>query len=167
VALRLGQVVKSPGRARNHRGAVLAVSCLLAQIPAWGADYRAGDLIVTQPWARPTLPPRPWERLFLGEECRQQGGPADVDQQSHVPLGRNSRKPHRAGNGSDARGAVGRVSPGAEVKIEPGALHVMLLDLKRPLTPGMEFPVSLRFRDAGVLTVQVLVNTGNEQRRDV
>jgi len=48
--------------------------------------------------------------------------------------------------------------PGATVKSEPGGLHVMLLDLTQPLVAGMKFPLVLRFRDAGALTIQVLVD---------
>jgi copper(I)-binding protein len=33
----------------------------------------------------------------------------------------------------------------------------MLIGLQHPLMAGTEFPLSLRFRDAGVLTVQVAV----------
>jgi copper(I)-binding protein len=47
--------------------------------------------------------------------------------------------------------------PGATVKIEPGALHIMLLGLKHPLVAGSTFPLSLTFRDAGILVVQVSV----------
>ena len=43
------------------------------------------------------------------------------------------------------------------VKSEPGGLHVMLLDLTQPLAAGMKFPLMLRFRDAGPLTIQVPV----------
>ena len=48
--------------------------------------------------------------------------------------------------------------PGATVKIEPGGLHVMLVGLTRALTPGMEFPMALTFRDNGVLAVMVKVS---------
>jgi copper(I)-binding protein len=153
-------VVKLPGRARNHRGAVLAVSCLLAQIPAWGADYRAGDLIVTQPWARPTPPSATVGAVYFS--VRNAGSKADRLMSISSPMSRSVEiHESRTVQGMVQMRAVPSVEcpPGAEVKIEPGALHVMLLDLKRPLTPGMEFPLSLRFRDAGILTVQVLVNT--------
>ncbi len=46
---------------------------------------------------------------------------------------------------------------GATVKIEPGALHIMLEGLKQPLVAGSTFPLSLKFRDAGILVVQVSV----------
>ncbi len=48
--------------------------------------------------------------------------------------------------------------PGAIVKVEPGGLHIMLGGLRSPLTAGMHFPLLLRFRHAGDLTVQVVVN---------
>jgi copper(I)-binding protein len=47
--------------------------------------------------------------------------------------------------------------PGSTVKVEPGALHIMLLGLKQPLVAGSTFPLSLKFRDAGMLVVQVSV----------
>jgi len=46
---------------------------------------------------------------------------------------------------------------GATVNSEPGGLHVMLVGLNRPLMAGTTFPVTLRFRDAGVLTLQIPV----------
>jgi copper(I)-binding protein len=47
--------------------------------------------------------------------------------------------------------------PPGLTKIEPGGLHVMLLGLTHPLAAGTAFPLTLRFRDAGSLTVQVVV----------
>jgi periplasmic copper chaperone A len=47
--------------------------------------------------------------------------------------------------------------PGVTVKSEPGALHVMLMGLTRPLVTGTVFALTLQFRDAGALTVQVPV----------
>ncbi len=52
------------------------------------------------------------------------------------------------------------MSAGVAVKSEPGGLHVMLLGLTQPLRAGTEFPLSLRFRDAGVLDVKVIVEAG-------
>jgi len=49
------------------------------------------------------------------------------------------------------------IPPGATIKIEPGALHIMLQGLKQPLEPGTAFSLTLEFRDAGMLLVQVPV----------
>ncbi len=48
--------------------------------------------------------------------------------------------------------------PGGTVRSEPGGLHVMLVGLSRPLTPGMQYPLSLAFQDGGTLTVMVTVS---------
>lgn len=49
------------------------------------------------------------------------------------------------------------VEPGKPVRLEPGGLHIMLMGLVRPLAPGTQYPLTLRFRDAGSITVQVEV----------
>lgn len=45
----------------------------------------------------------------------------------------------------------------SRVRFEPGTLHVMLLNLKQPLTEGQHFPLKLRFAHAGERTVEVVV----------
>jgi len=47
--------------------------------------------------------------------------------------------------------------PGVTVKVQPGGMHIMLINLKHPLVAGSTFPLSLKFRDAGMLVVQVSV----------
>jgi hypothetical protein len=46
---------------------------------------------------------------------------------------------------------------GATVKIEPGGLHIMLLGLKEPLVAGSSFPLTLVFRGAGRIALQVSI----------
>ena len=51
-----------------------------------------------------------------------------------------------------------RVSPGAAATVlQPGGAHVMLEGLKRPLKEGETFPLSLTFKKAGKLNVEVQV----------
>jgi len=42
--------------------------------------------------------------------------------------------------------------PGKTVKLEPGGLHIMLLELKRPLKEGDKVPLALSIRHAGTAT---------------
>jgi copper(I)-binding protein len=54
--------------------------------------------------------------------------------------------------------AEGVATPaGASVAFAPGGLHVMLMGLSQPLTPGARFPLTLVFERAGELTVEVEV----------
>ena len=49
------------------------------------------------------------------------------------------------------------IEPGETLKIEPGAIHLMLVELKAPLTEGGSVPLTLQFRAAGALTVQLRI----------
>lgn len=49
------------------------------------------------------------------------------------------------------------VAPGEPAVLQPGGLHVMLLDLKGPLKDGESFPLTLTFEKAGKVTVSVAI----------
>ena len=49
------------------------------------------------------------------------------------------------------------VAPGMTVKFEPGGLHVMLHDLKRPLTVGQTVPLVITLAGGGTLKVTATV----------
>jgi copper(I)-binding protein len=129
-----------------------------AQAPPQAADYRAGGMVVAQPWSRPTPPVATVGVAYFS--MTNVGGKADSLIAISSPIARKVEiHESRTVQGMVKMRAVPSVEcpPGATVKIEPGGLHVMLVDLSRPLAAGTQFPLSLRFRDAGVLTVQVRV----------
>jgi copper(I)-binding protein len=49
------------------------------------------------------------------------------------------------------------VNPGEPAVLRPGGLHIMLIDLARPLRAGETIPLTLRFEKAGDVTVNVAV----------
>lgn len=49
------------------------------------------------------------------------------------------------------------VPAGGTVELKPGGLHIMLMDLKRPLAAGDRFTVTLRFERSGEQQVEVEV----------
>jgi periplasmic copper chaperone A len=49
------------------------------------------------------------------------------------------------------------IPPRGEVRLAPGALHVMLVGLKSPLFEGTSFPMILVFERAGEVEVEVMV----------
>lgn len=49
------------------------------------------------------------------------------------------------------------VKPGSPITLSPGGLHVMMMDLKKPLTDGQDFPLTLVFEKAGKIQVNVHV----------
>ena len=61
----------------------------------------------------------------------------------------------RGGHGAHAsRWRDGRSQPGATVTVEPGGMHLMLVDLKAPLVAGKSVPLVLS-SSAGKITVQL------------
>lgn len=54
------------------------------------------------------------------------------------------------------------VPAGGTVSLQPGGLHIMLIDLKQPLRQGETFPLSLTFAKAGTLAVDVPVKSPAE-----
>ena len=52
------------------------------------------------------------------------------------------------------------VEAGGEAHLEPGGLHIMLIDLRRSLAEGDTIPLTLRFRTSGPLELQVPVRRG-------
>jgi copper(I)-binding protein len=49
------------------------------------------------------------------------------------------------------------IPPGREVRLEPGGLHIMLMQLQEPLKEGGQMPLTLVFEQAGEITVTALV----------
>ncbi|WP_207537330.1 copper chaperone PCu(A)C [Sabulicella rubraurantiaca] len=49
------------------------------------------------------------------------------------------------------------VQPGTVVTLRPGGLHLMLYGLARPLSPGEQIPVTLRFERAGEIEARLQV----------
>jgi periplasmic copper chaperone A len=49
------------------------------------------------------------------------------------------------------------IPAGGSVALKPGSYHVMLIGLKKPLTAGEKFPLTLTFEKAGNISVTVLV----------
>jgi periplasmic copper chaperone A len=139
-------------------GVAWLVLWFLVQAPAQAADYRAGDLVVAQPWSRPTPPAATVGVVYFS--ITNVGGKTDRLISISSPIARKVEiHENRTVQGIVQMRAVASIDcpPGVVVKVEPGGLHIMLLDLSRPLTAGLEFPLSLRFRDAGIVTVQVQV----------
>jgi copper(I)-binding protein len=54
------------------------------------------------------------------------------------------------------------IPAGATVALAPQGTHVMLMGLEEPLVAGQRFPLTLRFAEAGTVTVIVVVRAPGE-----
>jgi periplasmic copper chaperone A len=147
----------------THLRPVLALA-LLGLLPQFARAAESSNarqfptITVIEPWARATPPGMTMTAAYLSITNR---GPrpdvlvsasspaaADVDLHRSVVQGGMSRM--------QPAGAV-TIAPGSTLRIEPTGLHMMLVGVAAPLLPGASLPLTLRFRDAGEITVQVAI----------
>ena len=138
--------------------AAVHASLLLAGVPALAQDaqtYRAGPLVIETPWSRATP------------------GGAKIGA-GYMRIVNHGTEPDRLVGGSMAAAGgfalhettnvdgVARmrpvegglvIAPGATVDLSPGGVHVMLVDLKRPLKEGDTVEGTLVFEKAGTVSI--------------
>ena len=130
------------------------IACL-ASAPARAEDVKAGDLVITQAWTRATPGGAKTGGGFLTIENKGSapdklvGVSADAAGKVEVPEmamdgGVMKMRPVEGGLPID---------PGKTVKLAPGGLHLMMMDLKSPLKQGEKLPITLQFEKAGKVAV--------------
>jgi periplasmic copper chaperone A len=135
------------------------VLCLfMLQSSAQTTGVRVGKLLVTKAWSRPTPPGSTVGAAYFS--ITNLGSTADrlISLSSPIASKVEIHEAHEVHGVVEMR-AVPAVEcpPGTSVKIESGGLHVMLIGLTRALVAGVSFELSLQFRDAGAVTIQVPV----------
>jgi hypothetical protein len=127
-------------------------------LPAIAHDYKAGDLHIGHPWARPTVAGQKSGGAFLKVENRGTApdkllsARADIAESTEVHTMTMDGNVMRMRELSELPIAAGQT-----VELKPGGLHLMFMGLKAPLTVGQSVPVTLKFERAGEVTVQVKV----------
>lgn len=151
---------------RQHVSAALAILyCMAAWVAACAipaaaqaGGLRAGDLVIETPWARATPP---GAIVGAGYFVVRNGGTtgdrlvgatttAAAMVQIHEVTMADGAMQMRERPGVD-------IPPGGTVRLEPGGLHLMLMDLAKPLVTGESVPVTLEFAKAGRVTVELSV----------
>ena len=129
-----------------------------AQSPAQTAEAHRGPITISQAWSPATPPTATVAAVYFS--VSNSGSQADLLLALSSPVAarvelHESRDAHGV---LEMRELTSLPCPaGATVLSRPGGLHVMLIGLSRPLTAGTVFPLALRFRDAGTLTLQIPV----------
>jgi len=136
----------------------LLLAQFAAQLPAQTAGARRGPLTISQAWS-PAVPPTA-SVAAVYFSINNAGSQPDLLLALSSPIAarvelHESRDVHGV---LEMRELASLPCPaGATVASKPGGLHVMLIGLNRPLIAGTAFPLALRFRDAGNLTLQIPV----------
>ena len=138
--------------------AALAAALLFGQT-ASAHEFKLGDLEITHPWSRATLP-----------GAKVAAGYLTVKNNGSTPDRLVSATADIAGKGEvhemTVKDGVMTMRPlaggleipaGGEVKLEPGAYHLMFKGLKAPAVEGVKFPGTLTFEKAGTVKVEFAV----------
>ncbi|HEX5163110.1 MAG TPA: copper chaperone PCu(A)C [Steroidobacteraceae bacterium] len=143
---------------RRRLAALLGAAVLV--LPAMAGDYTLGNLTISHPWSRATAPGMPMGVAYLAITNR--GKAADALVAASTPAAAQVEIHQTTLSDGMARMRPVQevvIAPGSTVKIEPGGIHLMLVGLKQPLSPLDTVPLTLRFRDAGEITIQLSIES--------
>ena len=137
-------------------GMWLAFTLNLSQVMAH--DYSAGQLVIAHPWAPPTLGKQRIGVVYF--TLRNQGPDMDRLLAIDLPDGGQAQM-----HDSQMQDGVMRMRPadavlipaGGELVLQPGGMHVMLMDLPGPLIEGDGLKLILRFEAAGPVEMEAAV----------
>jgi copper(I)-binding protein len=133
---------------------------LLATVHAAPREYKAGDLLIVEPWSQELPPGSPTAAVYF--ELRNRGLDDDTLTSVDTPIAAEAQlHQHINQDGmmkmQQVRGVT--IPASGHAVFAPMAFHVMLLDLKlsSPLQAGQHFPLTLHFAKAGDFVVEVQV----------
>jgi periplasmic copper chaperone A len=127
-------------------------------LPAAAQRYDLGTLTITHPWARPTAPGMPMGVAYL--TITNNGKVPDALVAASTPVATRVEFHQTSIADGMARMRPLReivVAPGQTVRVEPGGIHLMLVDLESALVTGKPVPLTLEFRVAGRTTVELSI----------
>ena len=134
-----------------------------AQEAAEPASLALGKLVLSGPFSRATLPGAPVAAGFLSvtnagaEDDRLVSATSDVagDTQIHeMAMVGDVMRMRPLADGLP-------VPAGATVTLSPGGVHLMFMDLRRPLVEGETVEVTLTFERAGRITVPLAIGASD------
>lgn len=137
----------------------LAAAMLFIAAPAIAGDYTLGKLELDQPWTRATPPGAKAAGGFVtivngGEEddrlVSAEAAFAGRVELHTMDMTDGVMKMRHLPDGIP-------VSAGETVSLAPGGLHVMFMELKKPIAEGAPVPVTLTFEKAGSIEVEMSV----------
>ena len=133
------------------------VSLWVAALIGTAVAASNSSIEVLNTWARATVPGASTGAAFMtvratGEADQLVGASSPVAEHVdvHSSVMNNGIMEMRAMDAVD-------VVPGRPTTFAPGGLHFMLMGLRHPLAEGSTFPLTVRFRKAGAITVNVRV----------
>lgn len=142
-----------------HIARLFVLACIAIAPTVSAQEHHIGDIVVTAPWARATPGHAKIGGAYLTLTTR--GATRDTFIAAASPVARSVElHGHTMDHGVMRMRRVDgvNVKPGEAVTLRPGGLHLMLMGLRAPLAKGQTFPLTLTFKTAGTVTVEVAVH---------
>lgn len=141
----------------NPVATIVALTLMLVTtLQAQAADAPARNIEVVNPWARATPPVAKMGAAYLeirvlaADTLLSASSPAAERIEIHATVENNGVLQMRPLTSLS-------IAPGKPAQLAPGGTHIMLVGLRAPLATGTSFPLTLKFQNAGEVTVQVSV----------
>jgi copper(I)-binding protein len=139
-------------------GMKLGLALMLAMSTALAHDYQVGDLKIAHPWTRATPPAAKMGGVFLSVNNLGAEGDTLLKAESPVAEVTELHQMEMLDGVMKMRKVESLAVPArGELKLAPGGLHIMLINLKQGLKEGEKIPLKLTFAKAGVVEVKVRV----------
>jgi len=138
---------------------LFAVAAMFVSVGAIAHDYRAGDIYISHPYARASVPGQTSGGAYLTLENKSTSAdtllsaetPAAGSVEIHTMSMQDNVMRMREVDGID-------LPAGTIVTMQPGkGFHLMLMNLKAPLKVGDKVPLTLHFKKAGKLETSLWV----------
>jgi copper(I)-binding protein len=132
----------------------IASAFIATTVFASGNEVKVGNLKIENPQARATVPAQKMSGGFL--KIENKGGadrllsassPASKTMELHTMSMEGNVMKMREVKAID-------IPANGTVELKPGGLHLMFIDLKSQLKPGLSVPVKLKFEKAGEVEVK-------------
>ncbi|SFR76123.1 hypothetical protein SAMN05216203_2844 [Marinobacter daqiaonensis] len=139
----------------------LTLAGSLAPVSAGASEYVSGDVVIKQPWSRPTPPGTPVGVGYMTIHNRGEQAVTLVSGESPVAErvtihesvmqdGLMKMRPLRGGLG---------IPPGATIELRPHSYHLMLEQLSSPLREGEQVPLTLTFDRVEPVSLELSVGS--------
>ena len=138
---------------------MIAAFAALAVLPAQAADFTAGNLKISSPWARATPKGASVGGGYM--TITNTGTAADhlVGGSTDISRGFEVHEMNMEGGVMKMRPVAGgiEIKPGQTVTLDPSGYHVMFVGLKDQLKQGDHFKATLQFDKAGKVDVDFAI----------
>ena len=155
-------------RRRGFRVIAVALPLSVYVAPLAAHEFEVAEIQIVHPWARPTVAVQKNGAVYL--TLRNHGVTADrlvgarTEEAGEVDVHDSTVTADGIARMRPQDGVV--VPPAGEVRLTPGGLHLMLVDLRGRLFEGTSFPLTLVFEHAGEVPIEVMVETNSAAGAD-